>query len=256
MPKDKSKDSFGDRMKEYEGVETERKLIRGLPIMVRLDGKSFHTYTKKFKRPFDPILHEAFRQTGKYLVEKTDARLFYTQSDELTLFFQAEGHDTELFFNRKTMKLTSVLASMCTAYFNDYIHQNSSVKDLAIFDCRVWNVPNTIEAANTILWREKDAIKNSISSLALQHFSAKELLGKSTKERKEMLEAKGISWDSLDSKQKRGSYGIIKYEEFKSGDKIKRRRKLILCDDMINFSDMSNRHEVVLGEDPIQREVL
>ena len=77
-------DTFGDRMKMYEGIEAQRAFMPGLPICVRIDGRAFHTFTSGMKRPYDKAMADAMIDTMKYLVEQTNACIGYTQSDEIT----------------------------------------------------------------------------------------------------------------------------------------------------------------------------
>ena len=88
---------------------------------------------------------------------------------------------------------------MATAKFNELIHKYYPEKPLAFFDCRAWNVPNRDEAANTLLWRYKDCIKNSISMAAYSVYSEKELSNKNSEEKKKMLLDKGIDWNKYPS---------------------------------------------------------
>ena len=54
-------DDLGIRMKTYyEGI-SKTKLMRRTPVVIRLDGKAFHTFTRNFKRPFDTILMESMQ---------------------------------------------------------------------------------------------------------------------------------------------------------------------------------------------------
>ena len=74
-------DDFGDRMKEYEGIESERPFMKLLPVVARLDGKGFSSFTKELQRPFDKRLSDLMVATVKFLVEETGAVCGYTQSD-------------------------------------------------------------------------------------------------------------------------------------------------------------------------------
>ena len=50
------KDSLGDRMKgNYESV-TKTKLVKRMPVAIRIDGKAFHTFTRGFNKPYDLVL--------------------------------------------------------------------------------------------------------------------------------------------------------------------------------------------------------
>jgi tRNA(His) 5'-end guanylyltransferase len=149
------KDDFGDRMKRYEAAETERYFMPLLPV-----------YTRGLCRPFDPRITRAMVETTKFLVAETNARIGYTQSDEISLAWLQDRYDSEVFFGGKVQKLTSVLASLATAKFNHVCLEDVGLAErarqqLPVFDCRVFQLPNRTEAANAFLWREKDATKNA-----------------------------------------------------------------------------------------------
>jgi tRNA(His) 5'-end guanylyltransferase len=217
-------DSLGDRMKRYEKVETGQRFMPFLPIIARIDGKAFHSWTRGLDRPFDQDFMQIMRSVTRMLVEETGAIVGYTQSDEISLIFYTDKPNSQIFFDGKKFKMTSILASMATAYFNkalDFIiwkinaEENFkkaeflSSKPPALFDCRVWQVPTQQEAINYLIWRENDAARNSIQSVGQANFSHKELQGKGQKEIQEMLfQQKGINWDGYSSAEKRGSYFV------------------------------------------------
>ena len=194
---------MGDRMKMYEGIEADRVLIPELPICVRVDGRAFHTFTRGMKRPYDTDMSNSMIDTMKFLVEETDACIGYVQSDEISLVL---SDMKEPMFGGRVSKLTSVIASLATAKFNEIIHKYFPDKPLATFDCRVWNVPNRTEASNTILWREFDATKNSISMAARAFYSDKQLMNKNSSQKQDMLMDKGINWNDYPTFFKRGTY--------------------------------------------------
>jgi len=214
------KDEFGDRMKEYEGKETLRRFLPMVPVCARLDGKSFHNFTKGLTRPYCFGLIVLMQETTRYLVMKTNANVGYTQSDEISLIWCQENYKSEIFFDGKVQKMTSVLASMATAFFNEnkskYIPSKKDVT--ALFDCRVWQVPTKEEAVNVLIWREKDAVRNSIQMLAQHYFSHKELMYKSTKNMHDMLHEKGINWNDVDPCAKMGTY-VFRQKELKKMSK-------------------------------------
>ena len=197
-------DKMGDRLKYYEGIEAGRVLIPHLPICVRVDGRAFHTFTRGMNRPYDINMSNSMIETMKYLVERTDACIGYVQSDEISLIL---SDIKDPMFGGRVQKLTSVIASMATAKFNQEIHKFYPDKPLAEFDCRVWNVPSRTEAANTILWREFDATKNSISMAARAYYSDKQLLNKNSSEKQDLLMEKGVNWNDYPDFFKRGTYG-------------------------------------------------
>lgn len=202
-------DELGMRMKGYEMAEAGRMLIPLLPVMVRLDGHGFHNFTRGLKRPYDERLSSIMVDTTKFLVDVTNACVGYTQSDEISLVIYSETTQSQTFFNGRIQKLISLLAAMASVKFYQLVQERlpEKAKVSTTFDCRVWNVPNLTEAANTILWREFDASKNSISMAARAHFSHKEVDGKTGPEKQEMLFQRcGINWNDYPSFFKRGTY--------------------------------------------------
>jgi len=202
------KDTLGDRIKFYESQTTSTKLIPRLPVICRLDGRSFSSFTKGLKRPYDERLTKLMIETTKYLIGETNANCGYHQSDEISLVWYNEEYDSQMIFNGKIFKITSTLASMATGFFNknlsSYIPEKSHL--IPTFDCRVFNVPTLEEAANAFLWRELDATKNSITMAASHYYSHKFLMGKNSSEKQELLFQKGINWNDYPDHFKRGTY--------------------------------------------------
>lgn len=206
----KDSDSLGDRMKEYEGAETFGKFMKGLHIVIRLDGRSFSAYTKKFDRPFDEAMSTSMVETTKFLVKETNAVLGYTQSDEITLILFTDDPKSEMFFAGKKFKIISNLAALATIKFYTELKSrkgDATPEKLPSFDCRAFQVPSKMEAWNALLWRVQDATRNSIQMLARANFSHKQLDHKSQNKLIEMLfEQKGIKWVDLPAKYKEGSF--------------------------------------------------
>ena len=256
-------DELGLRIKEnYEAQTTDRKLIPGLPIYARIDGRAFHTFCRNLNKPFCMQLVETMQEVTKFLIEETHAQLGYVQSDEISLCWLDVDKAP---FDGKLFKLESVLASLATSkfvnyitekYYNAYFNFKSMEgkqdphcehwgyqmdceawyplyakcrKIIPSFDCRVFQLPNEIELANTFIWREMDAVRNSVSMLAQANFSHKELQGKNKKEMITMLEEKGIRWNELNPDLKQGAYfrriNIEKYLEDDIWNKIPDNKK-------------------------------
>lgn len=201
----KHADAFGDRMKSYEFVETGRKAMKYLPICARIDGKGFSKLTKNLERPYSIEFHKLMVDTCAYVAKKSNANIGYTQSDEMSFVYYDNTTDGQLYFDGKIMKLTSVLCSLATAYFNKNMHRVPKLGDqLAEFDCRVWTVPNTVEAINTLVWRESDATKNSVS-MAARHYE-KNLFGLNQPQMQDLLHRHGVNWNDYPDFFKRGTY--------------------------------------------------
>lgn len=201
-------DNLGDRMKQYEQCGIPQ-LIPLLPVLVRVDGRAFHTFTKGLIRPFDEGLHLTMVQTATALIEETNALLAYTQSDEISLLLYTDKPSTQLYFDGKWSKLVSLIASVATLHFQKRCAtwlDKSFIAKQPMFDCRVWNVPTKEEVANYFLWREQDATRNSISMAAQALYSHNELHGKDSREMQEMMWQKGVNWNDYPPQQKRGTY--------------------------------------------------
>lgn len=190
-----NKVSLSDRMKEYEAVTTNATLVKKLPIYARLDMRAGHTFCRGLDKPFDVAYSNTMKAVTSYLVDKTGAAVGYTQSDEISLVWL---DDTKVPFENRLFKLESVFAGMASATFvvngmktrlKDKIE-----KQIPCFDCRVLNLPSLVEAANMLMWREQDAIKNSITLLALEHFSNKQIHKKNSDEKIKMLAEKGVDY--------------------------------------------------------------
>jgi tRNA(His) 5'-end guanylyltransferase len=205
-------DDLGDRLKAYEQQETARKLIPGIPIYARIDGRSFSRFSRDMNRPFDPRMTAAMIDSTKYLVDKSEATIGYTQSDEISLAWANVDHNAEPWFGGKIHKLTSVLASMATIAFVEGIMHNfpdwqAYLHRMPHFDCRVFQVPNLDELANCMLWRNLDATKNAISMAAHHHFGHNELQGKNSAQKQEMLwQTHGINFNDYPASFKRGTF--------------------------------------------------
>ena len=197
------KSDLGNRMKLYEGAY-KYKLTPRTPLIIRLDGKSFHTYTKGFKKPLDPQITSAFLVGTKALLKNVQgAKLIYVQSDEVSILVNDyEMFETQPWFGKNLQKITSVSASILTGYFNQYMFDSKKIP--AFFDSRAFILPKE-EVCNYFIWRQLDCERNSVSSLAQSLFSHKQLQNKTCKDMKEMLLSEcSIDWDDLPTHQKRG----------------------------------------------------
>lgn len=199
-------DSLGDRMKRLERV-SEHYLIRRMPVIIRIDGKAFHTLTAKLSDKFDIRLHKCMTHTMQTLCEKIQGTIFaYTQSDEITIVLRDwDTIKTEAWFDYRQNKMESVSASIATAAFNEYSKTIPEFQlGTATFDSRAFNVPKE-EVVNLCIWRQKDAERNSIQTYGRTVFSHKQLLGRSNQQVIQMLDENGTSWQLLDTWKKRGT---------------------------------------------------
>lgn len=264
-------DIFGDRMKRYESAETQGQFMPLLPVVVRIDGRAFSTWTKGLDRPFDAKFHSLMVDVASFLLNEMNARIAYTQSDEITLILLADEYDESIFFDGRKFKIISNAASLAGSRFTIGALQSwpqKVIDSLPSFDCRAWQVPNRAEAVNAILWREIDASKNSVSMAARSVMSPPEMQGLSSSELQEaMFQRAGINWSKYPDSFKRGTFIQRKLvqkelspeqlaripEEFRPDGVIWRKEIRTIA--MPRFSTVENRVDVVFdGADPIVAE--
>ncbi len=190
-------DELGKRMKEnYEQVPKYR-LMRRTPVIIRIDGKAFHTFTRGFDRPFDEVFGNAMVKTMEYLCEHIQGCIFgYVQSDEISLVLSDyKKLNSDAWFGYEVQKMCSIAASMATMAFNKFFDRearnwledaglfdlddlglagerekklynaySTAIRNGAMFDARVFNIPKE-EVVNCIYWRQLDAARNSVQSM-------------------------------------------------------------------------------------------
>lgn len=186
-------------MKEYYEDALRIKLPRGTYVVVRVDGRAFHTFTRGLERPYCRRLADALDEAAMALcAEMIGCRFAYGQSDEYSFLLTDSEHG--LWFDGNVQKICSVGASVFTGAFN----RAFAMERPASFDARVMMIPQRAEVANYFVWRQLDATANSLNMLASAHYSHQDLLGKSTAEKHELLHAKGLNWAKEPADFKRG----------------------------------------------------
>lgn len=202
-------DKLGDYMKSYEAVESSRRAVKGKPLIVRLDGRSFHTFTKGLTRPFDKGLTTLMQMTMSYLVDEFNAVVGYTQSDEITLIWNIpENSESQYIFDGRYQKIASVISAATSVYFNRHLAEliPSKATLMPVFDARAFQVDSPKDAVLALIWRENDAVKNSITMHASAHFSHKSLQNVGSAEKKTRLQEIGDPWELMPTEFKRGTY--------------------------------------------------
>ena len=193
-------DSLGDRMKSYE-VVSRNVLMPNSHMILRVDGRAFHSYLRDAVKPFDLEFQGAMMNVGIQMAEEIPGTKYvYGQSDEISLVLDDTERHTQPWFGGAVQKIVSVAAGLATAAL---ISQRGSDR-LPHFDARVFNVPNLGEVENYLIWRQRDAIRNSVTMAAQTKFTPKELHEKSFNQRQEMLWSVGINWNDYPDSCKRG----------------------------------------------------
>lgn len=211
-----SNDNLGDRIKGYENAYRISLPMR-MPIIIRVDGCHFHSYTKGCQRPFDLKLIEAMNTVAITLCQEIQgAKLAYVQSDEISVLLNNyTSLNFEPWFSNNLQKMVSVAAGIASSVMTEESIKIFGAIKRAEFDARAFLLPKE-EVCNALLFRQQDATRNSVQMLARSLHSHKECTDKNNSELQEMIFQKGMNWNDLPAAQKRGRC-IIKEQYDKEG---------------------------------------
>ncbi|MBM3784224.1 MAG: hypothetical protein FJW30_07670 [Acidobacteria bacterium] len=195
-------DELGNRIKTYYEEPARVLLPRKSWVVIRVDGKNFHTFTRTLERPYCRPLAEALDRAAEYLAGEIAGCAFaYGQSDEYSFLLSDFGRDdSRLWFDGSVQKIASVSASLFTAAF----HRHYAEPGFAAFDARVFAIPHRPDVIRYFEWRQADAARNSLNMLASHYYSHEALLGKSASEKHDLIHAKGDNWARWPADFKRG----------------------------------------------------
>lgn len=231
-------DELDQKMRVFETAH-DHCVLPDLYMVARLDGRGFTRLTKeiqKFEAPFDIRFRDLMLETTEYLMSGCGFRVVfgYTQSDEISLLFALN----ESTFHRKLRKFQSILAGEASAKFSLLLGM------VAVFDCRISQLPTTDLVVDYFRWRNEDAHRNALNAhgywlLRKQGKTVSEataaMSGLSVGQKNDMLFQNGIQFNDLPLWQKRGS-GLY-WEELekpalnpKTGETLTARRKQLRKD--------------------------
>lgn len=235
--------NLGDRMKNFYENITRFSLTKRTFTVMRLDGRSFSKFCKRFKKPFDDDFVRMMNESAKYVAENVQGcKIGFVQSDEMTFILtDFDDISTTAWFDGNIQKMCSISASFASTKFLqlllDYeiskigIDNGSKIdpmipkkeirriimsQKLLEFDSRVYTISDRSEVFNTLLWRQQDCTRNSVSMVAQSLYSHKELEGKNNSAKQEMIFQKGQNWDKYPVGVKRGRV-IVRGEDGKWG---------------------------------------
>lgn len=211
--------NLGNRMKGYENV-SRNYLTKRTPVIVRVDGRAFHTLTKGMNKPFDQNFINVMVCAAENLAANMQGfKLGYIQSDEASfLLTDYDNTETQGWFDYNLSKIISISSSYMSAYF-------SRVYDkIVVFDARAFNIPES-DIANYFLWRSKDWERNSLQMYCQSFFSHQQMMNKNKEQQHELLHSIGKNWTKdllaylkngtfiykIDRLVKRNSYIMPKY---------------------------------------------
>lgn len=202
-------DSLGNRMKECYEDRYRICLTRRTPVIIRLDGRAFHSLTKHFDKPFDKGFMQSMVFSAIRTAEEIQGyKLGYVQSDEVSILLcDFDKEETEAWFDYNLSKMISISASMMSVYFNiELSRYTHDFGHMGVFDSRAFNVPLD-DVPNYFIWRYKDCVRNSLQMYCQSFFSPKQLLNKGSSDQHKMLHDIGRNWaEDLSWREKNGTF--------------------------------------------------
>ncbi len=179
-----------------------------MPVILRLDGKNFHSFTKKMERPFDETFIHNMGALTEYLCKKISTTVFaYVQSDEISLLLHPyKKLDTDPWFANEIQKISSVSAGLASSYFSLLYNKQ------AVFDARVFVLPEA-EVVNYFVWRQQDATRNSVTMAAQTLYSHRQLDKQNSETKKTMMLQKGVDYMAYETYKRRG-FSVVKKTEW------------------------------------------
>lgn len=232
-----SYDTLDDRMKNAYEYRYRMYLPDRIPVIIRLDGKAFHSFTRGLKKPFDALFVKTMQDTMEYLCSNIQGCKFgYVESDEISLcLWSWSKNESDAWFGNNLQKMVSISASMAGVAFNRYWNRNvaeylcaeycsncesliteeedkyrTTIKNKAemlmpVFDSRAFIIPAE-EVHNYFVWRQNDCMRNSIQGLAQSLYSEREIHRINTsKLQNKMFSEKGVNWNDYSVVERRGT---------------------------------------------------
>ncbi len=225
------KETLGDLIKGYE-ANYNLTLPKRTPLIIRIDGRAFHTFTHGFDKPYDEIFIKSMQETMKMLCEEIPGCQFgYVESDEISLLVWETNNDSIPWFANRLQKICSMSAAMATLYFNqnfkkflsDYSEEEKpkhykAIEKGGMFDSRVFVIPESV-INPYFVWRQNDCTRNSILGLSYVYYSQKQIQNlKCDDLQNKLLTEQNVNWNNEPIVHKRGTcaYRVIDNEELQS----------------------------------------
>lgn len=210
---DKSKMCLYERMEHYESTEKDRSFNYKKSILaVRVVIKNFRKFHKVWNQPFDMQHIEFMKATADVLLKSFKGSYAHVSNNDITMIIH--GTETsDIPFGGKKQRLVSNISSAAASFYSVKLVENKDVERLyklgcyPIFETTVFELPNKAEAANVLLWRERDTTKECLINISQFLGLEKELMNKTFPSRLEMITAReDYSWEALETVFKTGLF--------------------------------------------------
>lgn len=218
------------RFEYVKSFERENFLLPDTYIVIRVDGKGFHKFSKEysFAKPNDLRALTVMNNAAKTIVQQfSDIVMAYGDSDEYSFLLRKQCK----LFERREMKLVSTFASAILAYYYYYWQQEFPEKPLLPtrlpnFDARAIVYPNDSAIRDYFRWRQVDCHINNLYNTTFWtlvekgELSPKEaensLIGTLSQDKNEILFSRfGINYNNEPEIFKKGTIIVRDYDNYK-----------------------------------------
>jgi len=241
--------SLKDRISSYEDAYN-YSIIQKLPIVVKLNGRSFSKLTSLLNKPFDIQFLNVMQDVCIKVAMDAEGCVFaYSFNDEIILILKNDQSiRTMPWYDNNIQKIASVTSSLASIqFFSSAQKYNLNILGAPVFTSQVFAVPNITEAVNVLIAKQQQSIQSCIS-FACFYETIKEyddislarstLTQKTIDEKIELLQDLNVDYNSLNPEFKKGfaCYKVPKVFD----NEIK--KKWIINNDIPTFS---NNHEFI-----------
>jgi tRNA(His) guanylyltransferase len=212
--------SLQQRQVGYEQTYNQN-IIGRIPVVIKIDGRSFNRVTKNTQRPFCQKTMLLLNSTMLNLAKQIDGVLFgFQYSDKIFFILRNDrSPDEDPWFGNNIQKLSSVSASMATYEFMNQLwaaDDPPALEGSITFASHVFGVPNVTEAINYLIYRQfrcmQNALNESVQSVLWPRYGKQTpsfLEDKSMDQRQQMLHEAGFDFESLPAAYRLGSAAYL-----------------------------------------------
>ncbi len=246
-------------MKDYEIYST-MKVPKNSNIIVRLDGRKFHSLARalKLEKPYDDNFYRIITNVCLDIFNQFAPKFIYTFSDEISILLD------EIPFSGRVEKINSVFASVASSSFTYYLLNDCSNEfDLVklsdnernivfpiSFDSRIIPIDDS-SISQYFKWRQDECWRNCINAYGIwalkKEYDSEEanekINGLKSSDIHDLLFERGINLNDVDTWKKRGigvyrrSWEIEGFNPVKEEKTVSTRSEVYVDNELDIFND-------------------
>lgn len=153
-----------ERVEYYENLVNPG-LLKKLPLIITLNGRSFKKVTSLLPKPFSSDFIELMCGTMIKLSQEIDGTVFaYSFNDEIVLVSRNDqSRETSAWYDNNVQKIVSATAAIATLEFNRLAKMNGvELFGDPVFTAKTFVVPNITEAINVLVAKQQQAFHTAL----------------------------------------------------------------------------------------------